>query len=199
MRTVSRSWRRSLLALSVISWVLMAFAAECAAMSCLKSVVWMRRQHSPSRVGEASGFGLGVRRRRAILQKVLSQHPFFPEHTSHSIDDSSCMKPFLRLSYRAARSNHPRLSTCFIHKKSVLFTQTRSYTARAVEQDEMPKDKEKTNFQLKVPKGTKDWEGRDMVIRDKIFGSITEVFKRHGAVTIDTLVNPSMGAGKRGC
>jgi histidyl-tRNA synthetase len=53
----------------------------------------------------------------------------------------------------------------------------------------MPKDKEKTNFQLKVPKGTKDWEGRDMVIRDKIFGSIIEVFKRHGAVTIDTFVN----------
>ena len=53
----------------------------------------------------------------------------------------------------------------------------------------MGKDKsEKTSYQLKVPKGTKDWEGRDMVIRDKIFGSITEVFKRHGAVTIDTSV-----------
>ena len=52
------------------------------------------------------------------------------------------------------------------------------------------KDKEKVNYQLKVPKGTKDWQGTDMVIRDKIFSSITEVFKRHGAVTIDTLVNP---------
>ena len=41
-------------------------------------------------------------------------------------------------------------------------------------------------FQLKVPKGTKDWEGKDMVIRDKIFSTITNVFKRHGAVTIDT-------------
>ena len=51
------------------------------------------------------------------------------------------------------------------------------------------KDKEKIAYQLKVPKGTKDWQGTDMVIRDKIFGSITEVFKRHGAVTIDTLVN----------
>ena len=49
----------------------------------------------------------------------------------------------------------------------------------------MPK---KESFQLKVPKGTKDWEGKDMVIRDKIFGTITEVFKRHGAVTIDTYV-----------
>ncbi|KAF2146695.1 uncharacterized protein K452DRAFT_218937 [Aplosporella prunicola CBS 121167] len=53
----------------------------------------------------------------------------------------------------------------------------------------MAKDKgEKSNFQLKVPKGTKDWEGKDMVIRDKIFSSITDVFKRHGAVTIDTPV-----------
>jgi len=53
----------------------------------------------------------------------------------------------------------------------------------------MGKDKEaKTGFQLKVPKGTKDWEGKDMVIRDKIFGTITDVFKRHGAVTIDTPV-----------
>ena len=57
---------------------------------------------------------------------------------------------------------------------------------------EMGKEKgEKVSFQLKVPKGTKDWEGRDMVIRDKIFANITDVFKRHGAVTIDTLVNLS--------
>ena len=31
-------------------------------------------------------------------------------------------------------------------------------------------------------------QGTDMVIRDKIFSTITEVFKRHGAVTIDTPV-----------
>ncbi|KAI1338495.1 hypothetical protein F5Y15DRAFT_385954 [Xylariaceae sp. FL0016] len=43
-------------------------------------------------------------------------------------------------------------------------------------------------FELKTPKGTKDWEGKDMVIRDKIFNTITEVFKRHGGVTIDTPV-----------
>ncbi|PUU74699.1 hypothetical protein B9Z19DRAFT_1092163 [Tuber borchii] len=48
--------------------------------------------------------------------------------------------------------------------------------------------KEKRGFELKVPKGTKDWEGKDMVIRDKIFSTITDVFKRHGAVTIDTPV-----------
>ena len=40
---------------------------------------------------------------------------------------------------------------------------------------------------LKTPKGTRDWDGKDVVIRDRIFDSLTKVFKRHGAVTIDTL------------
>lgn len=52
-----------------------------------------------------------------------------------------------------------------------------------------PKDK-KARIDLKVPKGTKDWEGKDMVIRDKIFSNITTVFKRHGGVTIDTPYTP---------
>ncbi|KAF4552598.1 Histidine--tRNA ligase-like protein [Elsinoe fawcettii] len=46
----------------------------------------------------------------------------------------------------------------------------------------------KSAYTLKVPKGTKDWDGSDMVIREKIFSTITQVFKRHGAVTIDTPV-----------
>ncbi|KAK1834835.1 putative mitochondrial histidyl-tRNA synthetase precursor [Podospora conica] len=41
---------------------------------------------------------------------------------------------------------------------------------------------------IKTPKGTRDWDGADMVIREKIFSSITEVFKRHGGITIDTPV-----------
>lgn len=58
----------------------------------------------------------------------------------------------------------------------------------------------KTKFELKVPKGTKDWEGTDMVIRDKIFNAITSVFKRHGGVTIDTPVfeRKEILAGKYG-
>ncbi|KAL8714817.1 MAG: hypothetical protein Q9220_001330 [cf. Caloplaca sp. 1 TL-2023] len=50
------------------------------------------------------------------------------------------------------------------------------------------KDKEKLSFQLKTPKGTKDWTGTDIILRDRIFSTITTVFKRHGAVTIDTPV-----------
>ncbi|EON97946.1 putative histidyl-trna synthetase protein [Phaeoacremonium minimum UCRPA7] len=41
---------------------------------------------------------------------------------------------------------------------------------------------------IKTPKGTRDWDGKDMVIRQKIFQTITDVFKRHGGVTIDTPV-----------
>ncbi|CAD6504175.1 BgTH12-05909 [Blumeria graminis f. sp. triticale] len=43
-------------------------------------------------------------------------------------------------------------------------------------------------FELKTPKGTKDWQGKDMIIRDNIFSKISDVFKRHGGVTIDTPV-----------
>lgn len=50
------------------------------------------------------------------------------------------------------------------------------------------KDEKGGNVTVKVPKGTKDWEGKDMVIREKIFSTITDVFKRYGGVTIDTPV-----------
>ncbi|PGH31555.1 histidyl-tRNA synthetase [[Emmonsia] crescens] len=48
--------------------------------------------------------------------------------------------------------------------------------------------KEKVSFNLKTPKGTKDWFGADGLIRDRIFSTITEVFKRHGATSLDTPV-----------
>ncbi|KAJ3108940.1 Cytoplasmic and mitochondrial histidine tRNA synthetase [Phlyctochytrium planicorne] len=43
-------------------------------------------------------------------------------------------------------------------------------------------------FELKTPKGTKDFTPEEMAVREKIFSTITEIFKRHGAVTIDTPV-----------
>ncbi|KAF2274965.1 histidyl-tRNA synthetase [Westerdykella ornata] len=58
-------------------------------------------------------------------------------------------------------------------------------------EDEMGKDKEEKkggNFQLKVPKGTRDWVGDDVALRDSIFSKITDVFKRHGATSLDTPV-----------
>lgn len=48
--------------------------------------------------------------------------------------------------------------------------------------------KEKNAFTLKTPKGTKDWAGSDVLLRDKIFNTISTVFKRHGGTTLDTPV-----------
>lgn len=50
----------------------------------------------------------------------------------------------------------------------------------------MPKDK--VSFNLKTPKGTKDWAGSDALLRDRIFNTITTVFRRHGAMALDTPV-----------
>lgn len=50
----------------------------------------------------------------------------------------------------------------------------------------MPKDK--VSFTLKTPKGTRDWSGSDALLRDRIFSTIAEVFKRHGGTALDTPV-----------
>lgn len=53
-----------------------------------------------------------------------------------------------------------------------------------------PKQSKKSKLQvsLKTPKGTKDWADTDMVIREAIFSTLSDLFKRHGGVTIDTPV-----------
>lgn len=54
--------------------------------------------------------------------------------------------------------------------------------------DAKPTKAAKSNFTLKTAKGTKDYNDKDMAIREKVFDTITKVFKKHGAVTIDTPV-----------
>ncbi|XP_047209137.1 histidine--tRNA ligase isoform X1 [Girardinichthys multiradiatus] len=49
-------------------------------------------------------------------------------------------------------------------------------------------DDGKHQFVLKTPKGTRDYNPKQMAIREKVFNTITRCFKRHGAETIDTPV-----------
>ena len=44
------------------------------------------------------------------------------------------------------------------------------------------------SFELKTPKGTRDYGPFEMAIRERVFATIIDVYKRHGAVTIDTPV-----------
>lgn len=57
----------------------------------------------------------------------------------------------------------------------------------------------------KIPKGTRDFKPDQMTIKQEAFDKITSVFKRHGAVSIDTPVfelkyvacgRAGMGAGE---
>ncbi|KAF0771495.1 histidine--tRNA ligase, cytoplasmic [Aphis craccivora] len=50
---------------------------------------------------------------------------------------------------------------------------------------EKPQEKS-SKVQLKTPKGTRDYGPEHTAIRNDVLGRITEVFKRHGAVNIDT-------------
>ena len=45
-----------------------------------------------------------------------------------------------------------------------------------------------SKVQVKTPKGTQDWDGVDILIRDRIFDKIKDVFKRHNAEALDTPV-----------
>lgn len=44
------------------------------------------------------------------------------------------------------------------------------------------------NVPLKTPKGTRDWFGPDVILRDHIFDTVTNIFKQHGAEALDTPV-----------
>ncbi|KAI5863327.1 histidyl-tRNA mitochondrial precursor [Durotheca rogersii] len=46
----------------------------------------------------------------------------------------------------------------------------------------------RSNVQLKTPKGTRDWVGPDLVLREHIFRTVSDVFKRHGGTPLDTPV-----------
>ncbi|KAH7130353.1 histidyl-tRNA synthetase-like protein [Dendryphion nanum] len=92
------------------------------------------------------------------------------------------------------------LSSCRVHTTASSYTihpprhrrhtTTEASSAEPLHDEEMGKgdDKKGASFNLKVPKGTRDWSGSDSALRDKIFSQVTDVFKRHGAETLDTPV-----------
>lgn len=53
---------------------------------------------------------------------------------------------------------------------------------------ENEKEKDGKKFTLKTAKGMRDYGPQQMAVREKVFASINECFKRHGAQAIDTPV-----------
>ncbi|KXL41358.1 hypothetical protein M433DRAFT_344260 [Acidomyces richmondensis BFW] len=91
---------------------------------------------------------------------------------------------FLRASLaRAQQGQTPRLP----HQSLPPFLRRCTSTSESEDADMGKKGDDKVaSIQLKVPKGTKDYSGRDMIIRNYIFDTILKVFKKYGGVTIDT-------------
>ncbi|KND92408.1 Histidine--tRNA ligase, mitochondrial [Tolypocladium ophioglossoides CBS 100239] len=85
----------------------------------------------------------------------------------------SCLRPLLLRSFASSQAPH------------------QSFAAVA-QQDDMSEGKEAKKsgggVALKVPKGTRDWSGGDMILRDEVFKTITDIFKRHGGTPLDTPV-----------
>ncbi|KFY10397.1 hypothetical protein V491_07667 [Pseudogymnoascus sp. VKM F-3775] len=103
---------------------------------------------------------------------------------------SRSLRPFIRhrILQQAASVTVATSYWHYRNSSSALFQEPIDMASETPKAPRAPKAPKAPKFELKTPKGTKDWQGTDMVIRDKIFSTITEVFKRHGAVTIDTPV-----------
>ncbi|OQE24622.1 hypothetical protein PENSTE_c007G01538 [Penicillium steckii] len=99
----------------------------------------------------------------------LSHYPV-PAQGLHTTSNQIC----LRAPTIPHHQNHPRRTRYF------------SSTPLSDSIDTMGKDK--SSFNLKTPKGTKDWAGSDALLRDRIFSTIADVFKRHGGTALDTPV-----------
>ncbi|KAJ3339681.1 Cytoplasmic and mitochondrial histidine tRNA synthetase [Gonapodya sp. JEL0774] len=73
-------------------------------------------------------------------------------------------------------------------KKEKKAAKSEEKSGPGISNDPEPAAVDSKAFNLKTAKGTRDFNDKEMAIRDKIFSTITTVFKRHGAVTIDTPV-----------
>ncbi|KAJ5086760.1 hypothetical protein NUU61_008067 [Penicillium alfredii] len=88
-----------------------------------------------------------------------------------------------RPSPRATSNQNPRAPTIPHHSYP-----RRTHFSSFHHSDLHAMPKEKNSFNLKTPKGTKDWSGSDALLRDRIFTTIADVFKRHGGTALDTPV-----------
>uniref|UniRef100_A0A915Q4R7 histidine--tRNA ligase n=1 Tax=Setaria digitata TaxID=48799 RepID=A0A915Q4R7_9BILA len=57
-----------------------------------------------------------------------------------------------------------------------------------VEKNRLSHHDSQKKFEIRCPRGTRDYGPHDMALREHVLNVVTECFKRHGAVTIDTPV-----------
>ncbi len=97
--------------------------------------------------------------------------------------------------YKAPRISliHPLISITMSSEASTNIKSDLASVKTPISKDKIAEGHKKSKksapqFSLKVPKGTKDWGKSDMVIREAVFKTLTDTFKKHGGETIDTPV-----------
>ncbi|KAJ5393340.1 uncharacterized protein N7487_010981 [Penicillium crustosum] len=103
----------------------------------------------------------------------------------------SCLTHCPSLQNRRVTSNKNNIPAPTIPHQIIYPRRTRQFSSshRSAQIITITMGKDKgTTFNLKTPKGTKDWSGADALLRDRIFTTISNVFKRHGGTALDTPV-----------
>lgn len=80
----------------------------------------------------------------------------------------------------------PRTRSTRVKPFSVVHSVPRLYTVVNMSGEQGNPKEKPAKVQLKTPKGTRDYGPEHTAIRNDVLGRITEVFKRHGAVNIET-------------
>lgn len=72
--------------------------------------------------------------------------------------------------------------------RAVCFRAVRSHSqvAEAALTSQLKSHQDQSNFAIKTPKGTRDLNPQQMVVREKILDTVVSCFKRHGAKGLDT-------------
>lgn len=120
--------------------------------------------------------------------RVQRQKPFHsillaPRNSSSSTahlsqDESISMAPKFELS----TLKHPLLKLTSCHNTGSCLERNKAVALALLPQNTRPSSIgvcANVTPHLEVPKGTKDWHGKDVQIREKIFSTIIDVFKRH--------------------
>nr|CAB3251815.1 histidine--tRNA ligase, cytoplasmic-like [Phallusia mammillata] len=98
-----------------------------------------------------------------------------------------CVRQSLKIN--VTKENYQRIFSCLFcnnvsEQKSKIDEEVAKLLALKAQLGDGPAPK----FQLKTPKGTRDYDAKQMAVREKVFNCVIKCFKRHGASTLDTPV-----------
>jgi hypothetical protein len=120
--------------------------------------------------------GKSYQRAFSVLQLPLAVYKL-PQRTSHQL------RRFHQLNMATAQEANVAIPTAVPNENDS------NVPVRPAKAPKAPKEKEASvNVSLKTPKGTRDWFGADVLLREHILATTREVYNRHGAQPLDTPV-----------